>query len=117
VSWIWLLGICYRIDFVYTAFFVYSISHPAFLLRLGYFYTSHLIAIKPFINPGWGSFSSQSISTETETENRKPKTENRKPKTENRKPKTENRKPKTENRKPKTENRKSDAASTCMLQS
>lgn len=68
MSWIWLLGICYRIDFVYTAFFVYSISHPAFLLRLGYFYTSHLIAIKPFINPDWGSFSSQSIETETETE-------------------------------------------------
>ncbi len=60
MSWIWLLGICYHIDFVYTAFFVYSIS-----ATLGLFlHLSNKIAIKPFINPDWGSFS----ETETETE-------------------------------------------------
>lgn len=65
MSWIWLLGICYHIDSVYTAFFVHRISHPAFLLRLGLFlHLSNKIAIKPFINPDWGS-------TEPETQNEK----------------------------------------------
>jgi len=37
VSWIWLLGICYRIDFVYTAFFVHSIFCTQHFLYTAFF--------------------------------------------------------------------------------
>lgn len=99
MSWIWLLGICYRIDFVYTAFFCTQHFPSSISATLGLFlHLSNKIAINPFINPDWGSFSSQSISTSTETET---ETE----------PEPE---PEPE---PETENEKIDAASTRMLQS
>jgi len=59
------------LSYRFRVYSIFCIQHfpSSISATLGLFlHLSNKIAIKPFMNPDWGSFSSQSISTETETE-------------------------------------------------